>query len=246
MRHKKAAAGVASVLALGAGATAVAAPSGGGPLGGMFGPSPQERKAEQARELAKELRLPEQRVRQAIERVGDRRRARHQAERAKELANRLDVSEEDAKRALAKGREALSKELDEMHDQFERNGGQQRLDRLRPRPPGAFLKAVAGELDKSTEEVRKALQDIRRDRLNAELSEAVKEGRMTQRQADRIKEQAESGPMRLRFRGGHGRGGPGGHRPGGARGGDFVMPAPPPGADGEAEEIPAPPPGVPG
>lgn len=245
MRHKKAAAGAASVLALGAGATAVAAPSGDGPLGGVFGPSPQERKAEQARELAKELRLPEQRVRQAIERVGDRRRARHQAERAKELANRLDVSDEDAKRALAKGREALRKELDQMHDQFERNGGQQRRDRVRPRRPGAFLKAVAHELDKSTEEVRRALQDIRRDRLNAELSEAVKEGRLTQRQADRIKEQAERGPMRLRFRSGHGPGEPGGRRPG-ARGGDFVIPAPPPGADGEAEEMPAPPPGVPG
>jgi len=241
MRHKKTAAGVATVLALGAGATAVAAPGGDGPLGGVFGPSPQERRTEQARDLAKELKLPEQRVRQAIDRVGDKRRAEHQAERAKELAKRLDVSEEDASQALEKGREALRKE-------FESNRGRQG-----PRPRGArnaFLKVVAAELDKSTEEVRKALQDIRKDRLNAKLAEAVKEGRLTQKQADQIKKQAEKGPGRFHFRGGHGPGGhgpggPGGPPPGGGRNGDFLMPPPPPGGPG-ADGMPAPPPGVPG
>ena len=39
MRHKKAATGAAAVLALGMGATAVAAPGGDGPLGGVFGPA---------------------------------------------------------------------------------------------------------------------------------------------------------------------------------------------------------------
>ena len=237
MRHKKTAAGVATVLALGAGATAVAAPGGDGPLGGVFGPSPQERRTEQARDLAKELKLPEQRVRQAIDRVGDKRRAEHQAERAKELAKRLDVSEEDASQALEKGREALRKE-------FESNRGRQG-----PRPRGArnaFLKVVAAELDKSTEEVRKALQDFRKDRLNAKLAEEVKEGRLTQKQADEIKKHAEKGPGRSHFRGGHGPGGPGGPPPGGRRNGDFLMPPPPPGGDGGAEEMPAPPPGVPG
>ncbi|MDQ3588149.1 MAG: hypothetical protein M3375_07375 [Actinomycetota bacterium] len=239
MRHKKAAAGTATVLALGAGATAVAAPTGAGPLGGVFGPSPQERRAEQARDLAKELKLPEQRVRQAIDRVGEKRRAEHQAERAKELAKRLDVSDEDAARALAKGREALSKE-------FESSRGD---DGLRPRGArDAFLETVAGELDKRTDEVRRALQDVRRDRLNAKLAKAVKEGRLTQKQADQVKEHAEKAPRHFRLRGGStgGRVVPGGPHPGGPRNGELLLPAPLPREDGAAEEMPGPPPGVAG
>lgn len=242
MRHKKAAAGMATVLALAAGATAVAAPGGAGPLGGVFGPSPQERRAEQARDLAKELKLPEQRVRQAIDRVGEKRRAAHRAQRAKVLAKRLDVSQADAARALAKGHEALRKEL-------ESSGARPGLRPHRTRD--AFLRAVAGELDKGLEEVRKALQDIRRDRLNAELARAVKEGKLTQKQADQVKKHAEKGPRHFRLRGRGGRGGPvvpGGPPPGGGpRHGDFLMPAPhPPDDDGGAEEMPPPPPGVAG
>jgi hypothetical protein len=233
MRHKKAATGAAAVLALGVGATAVAAPSGDGPLGGVFGPSPQERRAEQARDLAKELNLPEDRVRRAIDRVGDKRRAEHQAGKAKELAKRLGVSEEAAAKALAEGRQALRK-------QFE---GQRDRRQFRPRAGrDAFVTAVAEELNKSTDEVKKALEGIRRDRLNAKLAEAVKEGRLTQKQADEIKKRAEQGgPMRMRF---HRRGGPG-FGPGGPDG-------PPPGAEGRGErrggdsgELP-PPQGVPG
>ena len=245
MRHKKAATGAAAVLALGVGATAVAAPSGDGPLGGVFGPSPQERRAEQARDLAKELKLPADRVRRAIDRVGEKRRQEHQAEKAKQLAKRLGVSEEDAERALGKGREALRKQFESQRNRRQFRPGVGR---------DSFVKAIAEELDKSTDEVKKALEDIRKDRLNAELAEAVKEGKLTQKQADQIKKRAEKGPMRMRFhgRGGPGFGGPGGPPPPGGgprggerRGGDFQMPGPPPGADGGPEGAPVSP-GVPG
>jgi hypothetical protein len=245
MRHKKAAIGAGAVLALGVGATAVAAPNGDGPLGGVFGPDRQEHQAEQARDLAKELKLPEERVRKAIDRVGEKRQAEHQAEKAKELAKRLGVSEDDAKQALAKGREAL-------REQFQSQRKNRNFD---PRAGhDAFVKGIAEQLDKSTAEVKKALQDIRKDHLDAELAEAVKEGRLTQKQADAIKKQAAKGPMRMRFRGHHGGpgfgpGGPGGPPPPGAgqgnrRGGDFVPPGPPPG-DGDGGDLP-PPPGAPG
>jgi hypothetical protein len=246
MRHKKAAiAAAGGVLALGVGATAVAAPNGDGPLGGVFGPDRQERQAEQARDLAKELKLPEERVRKAIDRVGEKRRAEHQAERAKALAKRLGVSEDDAKQALAKGREALRK-------QFQSQRNNRNFD---PRAGhDAFVAAIAKQLDKSTDEVKTALEDIRKDHLNAELAEAVKDGRLTQKQADAIKKRAAKGPMRMRFRGHHGPpgfgpGGPGGPPPPGAgqgerRGGDFLRPGGPPGGD-DGDDLP-PPPGVPG
>jgi hypothetical protein len=251
MRHRKAAIGAAGVLALGVGATAVAAPGGNGPLGGMFGPDREGRQAEQARDLAKELHLPENRVRRAIERVGDKRRAEHRAEMAKALAKQLGVSQADAAKALDKGRTALEKQFQSQRQQH----------RFRPRAANdAFVKAIAGELNKSTEGVRKALKAARREKLDGKLDEAVKEGRLTQKQADQIKKRAEQGgPMRFRFRPGGpgGPGGPGFGPPGGPPGpdgdgppgqrrhGDFLMPAPPPPGD-SGDEVPGPPPGVPG
>jgi len=229
LRHTKAVIAAAGVVALGAGATAVAAPGSGGPLG-LFGGDREERRAEQARDLARELRLPEQRVRDAIERVGERRRAERRAERAKGLAERLDVSREDAERALEKGRAAARREIGA------RGRGQGPMG-FRPREAHrAFVRAVAEELDRSTEQVRNALRDMRRDRLNAELSEAVREGRLSKEQADRIRRHAEEGP-RMRFRGG-----PGGPHLERNRNGDFLMPAPPPGGTDGPVEVPAPPP----
>jgi hypothetical protein len=243
MRHKKAAAGAAAVLALGVGATAVAAPGGNGPLGGVFGPDREERKAEQARDLAKELNLPEDRVRRAIDRVGEKRREEHRAEMAKALAKQLGVSEADAAKALDKGRQALEKQFQSQRDRRQ----------FRPRAANeAFVKAIADELNKSTDEVRKALKTARREKMNAKLDEAVKEGRLTQKQADEIKKRAERGePMRFRFHhGGPPGGGPGGPGfgppeggppglgpdgdgpPGQRRGGGFQAPAPPPGVPG--------------
>jgi hypothetical protein len=230
MRSRKAVLGVAGLLALGAGATAVAAPGGRGPLGGVFGPDVEERRAEQAKDLARELKLPEERVREAIDRVGERRRAERRAERAKALAQRLDVSQSAAERALEKGRAAAERELG--RGRPERGGP----GAFRPREAhGAFVRVVARELDKSAADVRRALQDIRRDRLNAELDEAVREGRLSREQADRIRRHAEDGPghaKRFRFRDD----GPRGPR---NRNGGFLMPAPPAHEGLEPAETPA-------
>jgi hypothetical protein len=183
MRRKKTvAASVAGVLALAAGATAIAAP-GGGPLD-LFDDG-GDRRAEQAQALGKKLGVDPARVDRA---VGEIHRERHEAredEMAEGLAERLDVPQADAERALERAFAAKR----------ERREGPP-VPRARPKRGergSGLAKAIAAQLDKKPEEVRKALMEIRQERFAARLAEAVKERRITEGQAKEIREQAESG-----------------------------------------------------
>ncbi|CAN5628888.1 hypothetical protein BH24ACT24_BH24ACT24_11250 [soil metagenome] len=181
MRRKKTvAASVAAALALAAaGATAIAAP-GGGPLG-LFDDG-GDRRAEQAQALGRKLGVDPARVDRALREIHRERREAREDELATGLAERLDVPRADAERALEG---AFSAKRDR------REGPPQ--SGSRPERGGGLAKAIAAQLDRKPEEVRKALMEIRQERFAARLAEAVKERRITEGQAKEIREQAESG-----------------------------------------------------
>jgi hypothetical protein len=87
----------------------------------------------------------------------------------------------------------------------------------------AVLSDAAEQLDVETDELRSALLDARK----AQVDQAVEDGKLTQEQADQIKEHMDESGLVLGGPGGH-RGGPGG--PGGHHG-------PPPFFDAVAEEL---------
>jgi len=216
MRRKKVvAASVAAVLALAAGTTALAAPR-GGPLG-LFGDD-GDRRAEQAEALGKKLGVDPARVDRAMQEVHQERHEARQDEMAKALAARLNVSQADAERALER---AFAAKRAEFERAPEPGAGPDRGEHR-----GGLAKAIAVELDKTPAEVKKALTAIRRERFEVRLAEAVKEGRITQKQADEIRKQMKSGdgpgfgpphggPMHGRGGGPGGFGGPGGPPQGG-------------------------------
>jgi hypothetical protein len=176
--------GVAGVLAAAVFATASASGD-GGPFG-ILGDGPDERRSEYAKDLANELGIDKDRVENAIENVERQRREAFEDEHAKALAGKLDVSVEDAERALEEAHKGFRKEL---------------RDGLKTPPtPGEkhvfradIAKEIADALDKDVDEVREALRDIAREKLESKLDEAVKQGRLSEEQADRIRERIESG-----------------------------------------------------
>jgi hypothetical protein len=195
----------ASVGALAVGGTAIAAP-GDGPLG-LLGGDPEERRAEFARDLASKLEgVNANEVERALEQVQQERRAEHRAELARDLAAQLEgVSAEEAEQALDKAQEQLR---------------QSRGEDFRPRDN--FIETLARELDKSEDQIEKALADARRARLDQKLDEAVKEGRISEGRANGIRERIEEGPPFGRGRFGR----RGGFGPGGHFGGHFGGPPP--------------------
>jgi hypothetical protein len=230
MRRPIAVAAAAGALAVGG--TAIAAP-GDGPLGGLFRGDEKDRQAEFARDLASKLDgVSAAQVQKALGEVRRERQTEARTDLAKALAAKLDVSTDDVEKALQKGE-------DQARRSFQRG----------ERPRATFVETLAKELDKSESDVRKAFRAIQRDHINRELDEAVKEGRLTEKQADRIRRRAEQGPPGFgrRFHGGP-RGFHGGPRgfhggPPGIVGPGFVGPAPagpPPGGPGFELPPPAP------
>jgi hypothetical protein len=177
MRPKMIALASVAVLLVAVGATAYAS-GGGGPLGFLHG-DPDQQRAQYATDLAGQLGIDKNRVEKAMQDVEKQRRDAFENEQAKALADKLGVSEADAKKALEAGFAAI------------RDQGKPPAQGERPDSP--FLKAVADSLNKDIADVRKALRDIQRDKLESKLDEAVKSGRLTKEQADRIRKRIESG-----------------------------------------------------
>jgi hypothetical protein len=199
---------VAAAAALAVGGTAVAASD------ELFPASPKEREAQFAKELSANLNgVTPAEMQRALEKVREQHMAEHRAALAHELAPRLDASEADVEQALEKAHQEIEKSFE----------AGKRPD------PGVFVQTLAKELGKSESEVRQALQAAHRALLGARLDAAVKAGRLTQAQADRLKQRIEQGdgPFGRGPGMGHGPGGPGLGGPG--AGGPTEAPLPAPG-----------------
>jgi hypothetical protein len=193
-----------------AGGTAIAA-TGGHPLERVFG----DRDAELADELAQRLDgVSADEVEKALEDIRSDKHDERRKAKAAALAKHLDgVSTAEAERALEKVEAQLFAERPREGRGFRR--GFHRVD---------LVAELAKELGKSEREVRRAFRAAHKERFDAMLDEAVKEGRLTEKQADAIRKRFEDGRPRFRRphlelhrRGGPGPGfGPGfGHGPDG-------------------------------
>lgn len=185
---KKPIAIAAAVLAIGAAGTAVAAPG-----GSILGGSQDERQAEFAGDLAKQLDgVNANQVEQGLEKVRTQHEAEMKTERAEGLADQLDgVSVDQATAALTK--------VDAQLKSDQQNG--ERPD------PNEVDKLLADELGVSADELKTAHQA----EATARLDQAVEDGKLTEKQADKIRKDIKSGKMPPGGPGGHGGpGGPGG------------------------------------
>ena len=164
---KKPIAIAAAVVALGAAGTAIAAPG-----GGVFGGDRDEHQAEFAKDLAQRLDgVNANEVEKGLDEIHAEREAEMLNERAKGLASQLDgVSVKQAKAAL-----------ESVHKQLESEG-------TRP-DPDQVDKQLADQLGVSPDDIQKAHQA----EAEARLDQAVEDGRLTEEQADQIREQIENG-----------------------------------------------------
>ena len=110
-----------------------------------------------------------------------------QTERRKEVASALAKHLDGV--SVAEVEKALEKVQGELFGGRPREGRPLRVD---------FVAALSKELGKSESEVRKAFQAAHKERFDAMLDRAVKDGRLTKKQADRIRKRFENGPPGFR------------------------------------------------
>jgi hypothetical protein len=159
---------------------------------GPFGDGPEVSEAEFAGDLAGKLDgVSAAEVRRALRELREEHHAERRREMAAGLAEQLDVSRADAEAALEKAE---------------------------ARGPRDFIGTLARELDKTRREVRNALAAMAREHFDAMLDRAVKEGHLTEEQADRARERFREGPPGFHRHGFVGPGGPPGFGPGGPPG----------------------------
>ena len=202
----------AVVGALAVGGTALAA-GGAGPFGG----DRDHNDAQLAKDLASKLHgVSPSEVQSAIGQVRDERRAERRKQQTAAIAAELDgVSQSDVEKALGK--------LEAKHERSERSERPGARPGFGKRRDG-FAADLAKELGKSPADVRKALRAARTKQFKAQLDQAVKDGRLSRAQADKIEKRFEKGPPG--FRRGHGRHG---GAPGPGFGGPGFGGGPPPG-----------------
>jgi hypothetical protein len=168
-------------------ADAALAVPGGPPM--LFAEGPDGTFAE---DLAAELDLSVEEVERALEAVQDKQLSEHRRELAEAISAELDgVSVDEVESALAVADER-------MREAFESG---------EPPSPDVFAEALADELGLSEDEIVDALEAAReasfeahRDQMEQRLDEAVESGRLSENEADAIRERLDSVPPKLEFR----------------------------------------------
>jgi hypothetical protein len=203
-----------ATVAVLAGGTAIAA-AGGHPVDRLFG----DRDKDLAEELAQRLDgVSAEEVERALDDIRGDKLAEHRKLEAEALAKHLDgVSAAEVEKALEKvQREFFSERRRDGRPGFRFH----RVD---------LVAELAKELGVKQSELRKAFRAAHRERFEAKLDEAVKDGRLTEKQADRIRKRFRDGPRFFRKgpgeRGFRHHGGPG---PGFGAGPGGPPPGPPP------------------
>jgi transcriptional regulator with XRE-family HTH domain len=145
-----------------------------------------------AEDLAAELDLSVEEVERALEAVKDKQLSEHRRELAEAISSELEgVSVDEVESALAVADER-------MREAFESG---------EPPPPDVFAETLADELGLSEDEIADALEAAReasfeahRDQMEQRLDDAVESGRLSEKEADAIRERLDSVPPKLEFR----------------------------------------------
>lgn len=173
MTKTKTGAALGALLAVSAATTAVALPGGADTAKQKRA---EQRQEAQAKALGQKLDIPASRVETALTQIRTERREKLQDARAAAVGQKLGVSTATAERALEKGVAARRAAT-----------GKERAK--------AFRAAVAKETGKSEAQVRKAMKAVAQQMLTRRVDAAEKNGTLTEKRADKLRERIRSGKV---------------------------------------------------